>query len=173
LDTVKLENGETTLIKKFALADKEKLFQTYESLSDETMRWGIPPYARERIEKGWLSNLQNLISIVALFQNRIVGHSQIFRFPHSRRKGTGDLIIYVHQDFQDVGLGTVMLIKLLQLAKKDGMHRIALHVVADNKRAVHLYEKLGFKIEGFLRDSYFGEDKQDHQELAMGLMLDN
>jgi RimJ/RimL family protein N-acetyltransferase len=66
-----------------------------------------------------------------------------------------------------------MLIKLLQLAKKDGMHRIALHVVADNKRAVHLYEKLGFKIEGFSRDSYFGEDKQDHQELAMGLMLDN
>jgi len=138
LDTVKLENGETTLIKKFALADKEKLFQTYEPLSDETMRWGMPPYARERIEKGWLSNLQNLMSIVALFQNRIVGHSQIFIFPHSRRKVTGDLIIYVHQDFQDVGLGTVMLIKL-QLAKKDGMHRIALHVVADNKRAVHLY----------------------------------
>jgi putative acetyltransferase len=128
---------------------------------------------RERIEKGWLSNLQNLMSIVALFQNRIVGHSQIFIFPHSRRKVTGDLLIYVHQDFQDVGLGTVMLIKLLQLAKKDGMHRIVLHVVADNKRAVHLYEKLGFKIEGFLRDSYFGEDKQDHQELAMGLMLDN
>jgi len=128
---------------------------------------------RERIEKGWLSNLQNLMSIVALFQNRIVGHSQIFIFPHSRRKVTGDLLIYVHQDFQDVGLGTVMLIKLLQLAKKDGMHRIVLYVVADNKRAVHLYEKLGFKIEGFLRDSYFGEDKQDHQELAMGLMLDN
>jgi len=149
LDTVKLENGETILIKKFALADKEKLFQRYESLSDEAMRWGMPPYARERIEKGWLSNLQNLISIVALFQNRIVGHSQIFIFPHSRRKVTGVLLIYVHQDFQDVGLGTVMLIKLLQLAKKDGMHRIVLHVFADNKRVVHLYEKLGFKIEGF------------------------
>jgi hypothetical protein len=47
LDTVKLENGETILIKKFALADKEKLFQTYESLSDEAMRWGMPPYARK------------------------------------------------------------------------------------------------------------------------------
>jgi hypothetical protein len=47
LDTVKLENGETILIKKFALADKEKLFQRYESLSDEAMRWGMPPYARK------------------------------------------------------------------------------------------------------------------------------
>ena len=77
MDTVKLENGETILIKEFELADKGKLFQMYESSSDETMRWGMPPYARERIEKGWLSNLQNLMSIVALFQNRIVGHSQI------------------------------------------------------------------------------------------------
>jgi RimJ/RimL family protein N-acetyltransferase len=51
------------------------------------------------------------------------------------------------------------------------MHRISLHVIADNEIAVHLYEKFGFKVEGVLRDSYYGEDERYHYELVMGLVL--
>lgn len=144
----------------------------YASLSDDAVHWGMPPYTRDRIERGWLSNLQNLIPIVAFHGDKIVGHAQIFIFPHARRKGTGDLAMYLHQDFHNVGLGSAMLNELLKIARKKGMHRIGLHVVADNKRAVHLYEKFGFKSEGVLRDSYFGEDGRYHDELAMGLILE-
>jgi len=56
--------------------------------------------------------------------------------------------------------------------KKYHLHRVGLHVVADNERAVHLYKKFGFKIEGILIDSYFGRDGKYHNELAMGLILE-
>ncbi|MGC9346130.1 MAG: GNAT family N-acetyltransferase [Candidatus Bathyarchaeales archaeon] len=168
---VKLKDGRTVLIREFQMEDKEKLFEMYESLSAESLRWAMPPYTRERIERGWMSNLQNLIAIVALYKDRIVGHAQIFKFPHSRRKGTGDLVIYLHQDFHNVGLGTAMLTKLLELAKNEGLHRVGLHVIADNEQAVHLYQKFGFEIEGVMRDSYFGEDGKYHDEFVMGLIL--
>lgn len=125
----------------------------YESLSDEAVRWGMPPYTRERIERGWLSSLQNVIAFVALQDDRIVGHAQIVKFIHPRRKGSGDLVIYLHQDFHNVGLGTAMLTELIRLGRSEGIHRIGLHVIADNKRAVHLYEKLRFTIEGTMKDS--------------------
>jgi RimJ/RimL family protein N-acetyltransferase len=86
-------------------------------------------------------------------------------------RATGDLLIYLHQDFHKVGLGTALLTQLLKLARKEGLHRIGLHVVVDNKCAVHLYEKFEFKVEGVLRDSYFGEDGKYHDELSMGLIL--
>jgi len=168
---VKLKDGRTILIKEFQIEDKEKLIEMYESLSDEAVRWGLPPYTRERLEKGWLSNLQNLIAIAAFYNNRIVGHAQIFKFPHPRRKGTGDLIIYLHQDFHNVGLGTVMLAKLIELAKKEKLHRIGLDVIVDNRQAIGLYQKFGFKIEGVKKDAYFGEDRKYHDELVMGLLL--
>jgi len=172
LGTVRLKNGESVVVKRFALEDKERLIAMYESLSDDAVRWGMPPYTRDRLERGWFSNLQNLISIVAFHGDRIVGHAQILKFVHSRRKGTGDLVIYLHQDFHNVGLGAAMLVELLGLARKEGLHRIGLHVIADNKIAVHLYEKFGFKIEGALKDSYFGEDGKYYDELAMGLILE-
>jgi len=171
LDAVKLKDDRTVLIREFQIEDKEKLFEMYESLSAEALRWAMPPYTRERIERGWLSNLQNLIAIVALYNDRIVGHAQIFKFPHPRRKGTGDLVIYLHQDFHNVGLGTAMLTKLLELAKNEGLHRVGLHVIADNEQAVHLYQKFGFEIEGVMRDSYFGGDGKYHDEFVMGLIL--
>jgi RimJ/RimL family protein N-acetyltransferase len=172
LYTATLKDGRKIDIQEFNMEDREKLFRFYESLSDEALRWGMPPYTRDRLERGWMSNLQNLIPIVAFCGDRVVGHAQIFRFPHERRKGIGDLVIYLHQDFHNAGLGTAMISELLKLARKERLHRIGLHVVADNKIAVHLYEKLGFKVEGILKDSYLGEDREYCDELAMGLILE-
>ena len=172
LYTAMRKDGRKVVIRNFKLEDKEKLFEFYESLSDEAVRWGMPPYTRDRLERGWLSNLQNLIPVVAIYYDRIVGYAHIFKFPHGRRKDTGDLVIYLHQGFHNVGLGTAMIAELLKLARKEGLHRIGLHVVADNKIAVRLYEKFGFKVEGVLKDAYFGEDGRYHNELAMGLIFE-
>ena len=167
---VKLKNGKTVIIRRFSLKDKEKLIEMYASLSNEAVQWGMPPYTREKLER-WFANLENYISLVALYDNRIVGHAQIYKNPHPRRKGTGSLIIYIHQDFHNVGLGTSMLEQLLKLAREEKMHRLTLWVVADNKRAIHLYKKMGFKIEGIMKDAYFGADGDYHDELVMGLIL--
>ncbi|MDH5481362.1 MAG: GNAT family N-acetyltransferase [Candidatus Bathyarchaeota archaeon] len=166
----RLKDGRTVLIKELGIEDKEKLVEMYESLSGDAVRWAMPPYTAERIER-WLSNLQNLISLVAFYDDKIVGDAHIHKLPHPRRKDTGDMAIYLHQDFHNVGLGTVMVTKLIELARKEGLHRIGLSVIADNKPAIRLYKKLGFKIEGVMKDTYFGEDAKYHDELIMGLIL--
>jgi len=171
IESVKLKNGRAVQVREFQMEDKEKLIEMYESLSDEAVRWGMPPYNRERLERGWLSNLQNITAIVAFYNDKIVGHAQIFKFPHPRRRGTCDLLIYLHQDFHNVGLGTKMLTKLLELAEKEKLHRIELSVIVDNKQAINLYKKFGFKVEGVKKDAYLGEDEKYHDELVMGLIL--
>jgi hypothetical protein len=60
----------------------------------------------------------------------------------------------------------------LDLSKKKGMHRVSLQVVRDNTRAVHLYEKMGFALEGILKDSYFGVDGCYHDMLQMAKIFD-
>ncbi len=77
----------------------------------------------------------------------------------------------MHDDFLNVGLGNVMTERLLKLAKKDKMHRIELSVVAENKIALHLYEKCGFQIEGISKDDFYGRDGKYHDVINMGLIL--
>ena len=49
---VKLKDERTALIRGFQIEDKEKFIEMYESLLAEAVRWGMPPYTRERLEKG-------------------------------------------------------------------------------------------------------------------------
>ena len=167
---IKLRDGRYVVLREFRIEDKDRLIKMYASLSNEALRWGLPPYTQERIER-WLGNLQNLIAVVALEGDRIVGHAQISKFAHPRRRGVADVLIYLHQDFHGVRLGSAMLMRLLELARRDGLHKLNLDVIAENKTAIHLYKKFGFKVEGVKKKSYLGEDGRYHDELVMGLIL--
>jgi hypothetical protein len=64
-----------------------------------------------------------------------------------------------------------MMKKAIELAKERGFHRIGLTVVADNHRAIKVYEKVGFKKEGIARETFYGDDHRYHDEVEMGLLL--
>jgi RimJ/RimL family protein N-acetyltransferase len=51
------------------------------------------------------------------------------------------------------------------------LHRIGLDVFSFNERAVHVYEKIGFKREGVERDSLF-YDGEFHDTILMGILED-
>jgi RimJ/RimL family protein N-acetyltransferase len=60
----------------------------------------------------------------------------------------------------------------LDLSRRKGLHRVSLQVVRDNKRAIHLFEKMGFALEGILKDAYFGVDGRYHDILVMAKIFD-
>lgn len=150
--------------------DKEQLFQMFSSMSDEALRWSMAPYTEEVIQR-WIGDTRSRMCLVASYRKKIVGYASMYRFPHLRRKGVGDLAIYLHQDFHNVGLGTAMTERLLKIAENEGMHKIELTVVANNKSAISLYRKFGFEIEGVSKDSFFGSDGKYHDMVHMGLIL--
>ncbi len=59
----------------------------------------------------------------------------------------------------------------ITLARERRLHRVELTVVADNHRAIRLYEKVGFQREGLKRENYLGEDGKYHDEIIMGILL--
>ena len=128
-------------------------------------------YKTEETIQRWITNLPNLISLVGEYSERIVGYGAIFKYSHPRRIGTSSLGMYLHQDFHNVGLGSHMLLMLLEQATKENLKRIDLHVIEGNTIAVHLYKKFQFEEEGRLKQAYRGEDGQYHDELIMARLL--
>ncbi len=167
----KLRDNRQATLRLLSSNDDNRLFQLFSSMSDEALRWSMAPYTMDFIQR-WIKNIQNAIPLVAEYKNKIVGYAVIHKFTRPRRKGVGDLAIYVHQDFHNVGLGTAMSEKLLELAKKEKMHKIELQVVAENRVGIHLYEKFDFRVEGVSKGSFFGSDGEYHDLVHMGLVLE-
>jgi putative acetyltransferase len=59
-----------------------------------------------------------------------------------------------HPQFHGQGIGTQFMQQLFKKLRDDGISRIELYVESDNLNAQHFYKKLGFQLEGVLKD-YF------------------
>mgnify|MGYP001055924019 FL=1 len=74
---------------------------------------------------------------------------------------------------QNQGLGTEVLQVLIRyLIDGRGHHRITIDPAADNSRAIHTYEKVGFKPVGIMRRYERGDDGRFHDGLLMDLLAE-
>ncbi|HPR40732.1 MAG TPA: GNAT family N-acetyltransferase [Oscillospiraceae bacterium] len=111
----------------------------------------------ERIEQSenFINNLRpNNYEFVAVVPQacgceRVIGMAGMEQGARPRTAHTAEFGICVHKDYQDQGVGTALLRQIIDLADNWlGLTRIELEVDVDNDRAIHLYQKFGFEIEG-------------------------
>jgi len=62
-------------------------------------------------------------------------------------RNTPMLGIGITDEFHGAGLGKALLRKMLDEARKLGLERVRLGVWADNPRAIHVYDSVGFRID--------------------------
>ncbi len=94
LKTPMLKNGEKVDLRLYRPEDKEHLVSFYTSLSKNTLRWALPPYDRARVER-WIADREGPLILLALHNDKIVGHLHIYTPPQPRLKGIGELFIYI------------------------------------------------------------------------------
>ena len=57
----------------------------------------------------------------------------------------------LRSEYQNSGIGSHILGEIISDLKKQGVLRLELLVESDNPRAIHLYQKFGFEVEGKMR----------------------
>jgi RimJ/RimL family protein N-acetyltransferase len=89
--------------------------------------------------------------LVALQDDRVVGWCDIWRPELPVYNHVGVLGMGVLKEFRGRGLGWRLIEATLKCARDVGIERVELTVYASNKRAIRLYESVGFVHEGVKR----------------------
>lgn len=85
-------------------------------------------------------------------EEQVIGMAGLNVYSGPRMRHSATLGIMVHKDYQNMGVGTALMEKLIDLADNWlRLVRIELTVYEDNLRAIRLYEKFGFEKEGIKR----------------------
>ncbi|MCR8979886.1 GNAT family N-acetyltransferase [Brevibacillus laterosporus] len=121
----------------------------------------------ERIIKTDTENKRNLF-LVAVVHDRIVGFSRcegnhLNRFSHKIEFG-----VCVLKDFWGYGMGKNLLKESIFWADSNGIKKITLNVLETNDKAIKLYKKLGFEIEGILKKDKLLSDGKYYNTIVMG-----
>jgi putative acetyltransferase len=155
--------------------DTEMLWDMFSTLSKASLDNLVEPFTRERVE-GWTSNINyyRALPILAMVKagnkEKVVGSATLSFHLTEANRHKAELGITVHDDYQNLGLGTIMINHLLDIARKKGLKKVYLFVNADNSRAIHVYEKCGFKIEARLEKEHSREGRlEDDYRMAIFL----
>ncbi len=97
-----------------------------------------------------LYNMKKRISavIVAESSGEIMGIAEVAAEKSRMMEHVGEFNIIIKKDFRGAGIGTEMTKTIIQEAKATNLEIIRLHVNSENKNALILYQKTGFKIVG-------------------------
>lgn len=96
----------------------------------------------------------NLFWLVAEVDSTVIASSELKTGTgYSRHVGT--IGVGVKRDYRDVGVGTELLKALISHAKTIGLELLTLTVSSSNTRAIHVYERIGFKETGRIPHSLF------------------
>lgn len=101
-------------------------------------------------EKDWiLSHNKHGLLLVAEVNGMIIGLLNFQLSPRKRFSHQGIFGMSIQEEFTNRGIGRALIKNLFAWAKKDSrVEKISLEVFSNNKRAIHLYTKMGFTEEG-------------------------
>jgi L-phenylalanine/L-methionine N-acetyltransferase len=107
------------------------------------------PFGSVSEVQGWLDgNGTGTFEVIATRDDRPIGFAGLFPGQGSQSH-VGSLSLFVHDALQGRGAGTLMLSAIIAAADiLVGLRRLQLTVFCDNERAISLYRKFGFEIEG-------------------------
>ncbi|HVB10143.1 MAG TPA: GNAT family N-acetyltransferase [Bacillota bacterium] len=114
---------------------------------------GQLPSTRLEGRRQWVEHLGPADHVfVAEVDGRVVASAGL-HVQRGKRRHVASLGISVHDAFQGRGIGRALMATLLDLADNFlALRRVELEVMADNPGAIHLYESLGFQVEGRKRE---------------------
>ena len=120
----------------------DRLIDMYEEFHPADRAQGIPPVHPEGIAS-WLDLVVGSgPDVIAIYDGRVVGHATLVP---ENDTGEYELAIFVLRGFQERGIGTSLLDHLLGEAQAVGIEYIWLTVERWNRRALSLYQSVGFR----------------------------
>lgn len=98
--------------------------------------------------------------IVAEIEGEVVGFGMYceFRFREAYQY-TVEHSVYLNENFQGKGIGKLLLVKLIALAREQKLHTMIGVIDSENQDSIEFHEKFGFKTVGIIKESGYKFDR--------------
>jgi RimJ/RimL family protein N-acetyltransferase len=133
--------GRTIFLRPFEEGDFKALSKMYDEFEPKGKAMGLPPDQGQNRHR-WITGIvEEWFSIVAISEDRIIGHAALDRPVSGKSR---EFMIFVHQDYQNRGIGQAMTLSMLDAAKVLDCERVWVVVENLNRIAITVFRKTGF-----------------------------
>jgi len=151
VEKYQLKNRGEILLRPISPEDEPLMIAFHKDLSDETVRQRYlesveleERVVHEKLHKMCFIDYDREIAIVAIQNRAIVGIVRLSKLPGTEM---GTLTLTIQDSWQNQGLGSKFLEKIIKIAKDENLKRIEARMLDKNKPMQTLFQKFGFLMQ--------------------------
>jgi phosphinothricin acetyltransferase len=148
--------SESIAIRLATLADAQAIADIYNrEVTTSTSTFDIVPRTLEQ-QQQWLAARSGAFAAIVATDRatrRVVGFASLS--PYKDRAAYSTTVedsIYVHRDFAGRGIGTILLGRLVEVARESGFHSVIARIEAGGEASRALHTRCGFELVGIERE---------------------
>jgi RimJ/RimL family protein N-acetyltransferase len=123
-----------------------------------------------KVLTAWIAEIERgaITSLLAVKGRHVVGCGTLVRDPHSWSPHVGEIRMVVSKEVRGQGVGRALSQETFALALGAGLDKLTVQMTIDQRAAIALFESLGFRAEGLLRDQVRDVDGKKHDIVVFG-----
>jgi L-amino acid N-acyltransferase YncA len=166
-----LKNGERVLIRILNGEDRQSLIKLFQDARPEDIEFCKEDLKNPQVVHHWLSqeNSHRLLSLVAVQMNtnQPIAALTLFRGEQAALRVGEIQSIFVSRPFQGLGLGSLLIDELLDLALKKNIHWLRVEMPLEQEYAVKAFLSREFEIRATLDDFFISKEGVPHDVALM------
>jgi RimJ/RimL family protein N-acetyltransferase len=161
--TVHVEGGEVEL-RLMTAADEAKVLEFAQGLPTHDLLFLPRDITQPKVITAWVRAIEagSMTTLLAWEKGRVVGCAAIFRDPHSWSPHAGELRVVATPSVRGKGVGRALIQACFALMLQNGIEKIVAQMTIDQQGAIAVFESLGFRSEGLLREHVQDRDGKRH-----------
>lgn len=158
----KLRDGRTIIIRALHADDKELWKEVWQHMSPTSLyfRFFTPKRTYTEQEVKYFTELDfvNHVALIAIIPDDSDGTpTAVARYIRQACGKSAEVAVAVEDEFHGLGIGTLLLKHLAELAREQGIEEFTGAVLADNRKMLEVFENLGLPMKTEMKDYSYWE----------------
>ncbi len=164
----KLEGKEVTL-RLMTASDRDALLDFGRHLPESDLLFLAVDITQEEAVDDWIRRIENghIRTILVEMDGRLVGHGSLLHEEQVWTRHLGGMILLLAPEVRGMGLGNILAGELFAHAGELKLRKVMARMAAEQRGAIQVFEKLGFKIEALLADCVIDRNDRTHDLIIM------
>jgi RimJ/RimL family protein N-acetyltransferase len=161
--TVPIEGGSVEL-RLMTGVDEAQVLAFAQSLPTHDLLFLPRDITQPKVLAAWVRAIEagTMTTLLAWEGEHVVGCAAIFRDPHSWSPHVGELRVVSAPAVRGKGVGRALIQNCFAIMLQSGIEKITANMTIDQQGAIAVFESLGFRSEGLLREHVQDRDGKRH-----------
>ena len=124
---------------------------------------------RPEVIEGWTRHVGEgrTFTVVAEVDGKLIGHGTLYISELTWTRHMGEIQLLINPEHRGGGLGSVLANEVFAIAQERGLQKIVARMASEQRGAMQVFERLGFKAEALLADYVMDREGRTHDLIVM------